>query len=230
MELGPTSADGGHFHIAYDRGVVEQWVGPAGHEGKGVRRALLRVIEAAATRQDHSTLVGRAPAGRTLRLKKEFQTSTSEICTVAQPSRPQRHVPAAVHRAPGRVRRHERPDRLRRQARVHDQGRRQQRVLVDHHAVDAAVRFKAGRRESWKLTCEDDAGTVYESRDVTIWRGEVQSLEMRPSGRFSPRGAPGLANRSICSPGAFAYLPCRESRRGTEADAPSFETTKATSS
>jgi hypothetical protein len=187
MELGPASSDGGNFHISYDRGVVEQWVGPGERKGRGVRRALLRVIEEAATRQDHSTLVGRAAAGRILRLKKEFKTATSPICTIASPSDVRPNLPfddpsACV--APSDP--EEFDDGLEYVTRVPANN-------VFSWIVTPSTRpfvHKAGGRESWRLTCEDDNGVVYETRDVTIWRGEVQSFEM-PCGGTLPTSGPG---------------------------------------
>ncbi|MDQ5807870.1 MAG: hypothetical protein M3320_04275 [Actinomycetota bacterium] len=189
MELGPASADGGHFHIAYDRGVVEQWTGPPGHEGRGVRRALLRVIEKAATRADHSTLVGRAPAGRTLRLKKEFKTSTSAVCRIAQP-----HDLNITYPDPFT----ERPDAcIGEDPPIEFDDKLEYTTKVPANSVFSWIvtpstrpfEWKNGKRETWTLTCEDDAGTVYETKQVEIWRGELQSFEM-PCGGTLPTTGP----------------------------------------
>jgi Zinc carboxypeptidase len=194
MELGPSSTDGGHFHIEYERGVVEQWTGPPGHEGRGVRRALLRVVEKAATRQDHSSLVGRAPAGRILRLKKTFQTSTSPVCRIAAVY----DLNVNPDAIPEPIPYEDRPDAC------IDPG---DPILFDDFLeyttrvpansvfswiVTPSTRpfeFKAGKREAWTLTCEDDGGKVYDAREVTIWRGEVQSFEM-PCGGALPTSGP----------------------------------------
>ncbi|HEX8085489.1 MAG TPA: M14 family zinc carboxypeptidase [Solirubrobacteraceae bacterium] len=187
MELGPPDSDGGNFHITYDRGVVEQWVGTGDREGKGVRRALLRVIEEAATRQDFSTLIGRAPAGRILRLKKDFTTLTSAVCRIASPSDVRPNLPFDDPSAcidPGDP--IEIPDGLEYTTRVPANS-------VFSWIVTPSTRpfeYKAGKTESWKLTCEDDAGTVYESHDITMWRGELRSLEM-PCGGTLPTSGPG---------------------------------------
>ncbi|HEV3000290.1 MAG TPA: M14 family metallopeptidase, partial [Solirubrobacteraceae bacterium] len=188
MELGPESGDGGNFHISYDRGVVEQWVGPGELEGRGVRRALLRLVETAATREHHSTLVGRAPAGRVLRLHKDFKTATSPVCRIASvvdlnldPNGPLGERPdACVDPADPILF----DDGLDYTTRVPANG-------VFSWIVTPSTRpfeFKEGRRETWRLTCEDDAGTVYESRDVQVWRGEVQSFELACGGTF-PEGS-----------------------------------------
>jgi hypothetical protein len=83
IEMGPS---GGQFHMPYQTGVVDEWTGKAGtpSEGKGLREALLLGAEAAASPADHAILAGRAPAGRVLRIRKDFQTETSEVCLYAQ--------------------------------------------------------------------------------------------------------------------------------------------------
>lgn len=79
IEMGPP--DGG-FHEPYEVGVVAEWTGDNGHsKGQGgLREALLLAAEAAASTADHAVLEGTAPAGRVLRLRKEFQTPTKETC------------------------------------------------------------------------------------------------------------------------------------------------------
>jgi zinc carboxypeptidase len=188
MELGPESGDGGNFHISYDRGVVEQWVGQGELGGLGVRRALMRMVEAAAQRVHHSTLIGRAPAGRILRLHKDFKTATSPVCRVAtvvdlniNPQEPIGERPDACIDE-GDVIRFD--DKL-------DYTTRVPANSVFSWIVTPSTRpfeFKAGKREKWTLTCEDDAGKVYEQREVEIWRNEVQSFEM-PCGGTLPSGA-----------------------------------------
>jgi len=88
IELGPGAEDGGDFHIAYQRGVVDQWTGTPGtpQEGKGMRAALLTLAEAGANPADHSVIKGKARKGDVLRLHKSFQTSTAPICLVADPA------------------------------------------------------------------------------------------------------------------------------------------------
>jgi hypothetical protein len=88
IELGPASDAGGNFHIAYQRGVVDQWTGTPGtaQAGKGMRAALLTMAEAAANPSDHSIVAGRARPGAVLRLHRSFQTSTAPICTVSDPA------------------------------------------------------------------------------------------------------------------------------------------------
>ena len=80
IEIGPAN---GFFHMAYKRAVVDEWNGTGPREGRGLREALMISLESAANPADHSVIQGTAPAGRVLRVRKEFQTMTSEVCGVA---------------------------------------------------------------------------------------------------------------------------------------------------
>lgn len=77
IEMGPKN---GEFHMPYETGVVKEWTGHSGREGRGLREAYLTAWEAAADERHHSVLEGRAPAGRVLRLKKSFVTRTKPTC------------------------------------------------------------------------------------------------------------------------------------------------------
>jgi zinc carboxypeptidase len=190
IEMGPASGDGGNFHISYDRAVIDQWTGGDQHPGRGLRRALLRIAEASAIRQDHSTLIGRAPAGRVLHLRKAFKTSTSPVCAIASPAdaNPFSVLQSATGQPPesptdcvnpGDVQTID--DHLDYKTTVPANG-------VFSWIVTPSTRpfqYKAGKRETWTLTCEDSSGKVYESRDVTIWRGEVQSFELPCGGTLA---------------------------------------------
>jgi hypothetical protein len=68
------------FHMPYERGVVREWTGWGPNEGQGLREAMLIAGEAAINNADHSIIKGTAPAGRVLRLRKEFQTQTDFVC------------------------------------------------------------------------------------------------------------------------------------------------------
>jgi hypothetical protein len=81
IEIGPKD---GEFHMPYETGFIDQWTGAYAGEGKGgLQEALLIAAESAADPNDHSVIEGTAPAGRTLRLKKEFTTPTSDVCDAA---------------------------------------------------------------------------------------------------------------------------------------------------
>ena len=80
IEIGP---ENGFFHMPYETGVVAEWDGIGERQGKGMREALMLSLESAANPADHAVIEGTAPAGRVLRVKKEFQTLTSPVCQVA---------------------------------------------------------------------------------------------------------------------------------------------------
>jgi hypothetical protein len=80
IEIGPKD---GNFHMAYETGVVNEYNGSGRREGKGVREALLLAAEAAGNPADHAVIKGTAPAGRVLRLRKDFVTKTSDVCAAA---------------------------------------------------------------------------------------------------------------------------------------------------
>ena len=77
IEIGPKD---GEFHMPYQQGFVEQWDGTYAKNGKGLREALLLGAEAASDRKYHSLITVEAPAGRTVRLSKRFDTMTSPHC------------------------------------------------------------------------------------------------------------------------------------------------------
>ncbi|MDQ3742032.1 MAG: hypothetical protein M3389_13920, partial [Actinomycetota bacterium] len=79
IEIGPA---GGSFHMDYKTGFIDQWTGEYAGNQRGLREALTIAAEAAGDERDHAVITGRAPEGRTLRLKKSFITRTSEYCTI----------------------------------------------------------------------------------------------------------------------------------------------------
>jgi hypothetical protein len=81
IEIGPA---GGKFHMPYQTGVVDEWTGTGARAGRGLRQALIRAAESAATPSDHSIIQGGAPAGSVLRAQKKFDTFSSPVCSFAQ--------------------------------------------------------------------------------------------------------------------------------------------------
>ena len=103
-----SAREGGQFHMAYETGVVEQWLGPhtdpadaTSPRKGGMRLALLTAATAAADSTKHSIVEGKAPAGRVLRLSKSFETKSSPVCTFAQGYVRAGTIPAADCVAPG---------------------------------------------------------------------------------------------------------------------------------
>ncbi len=68
---------GPNFHPNFETSVVKEYDGTGPGANGGVREALLHAGELAANPSFHSTLLGVAPAGRVLRLRKAFDTATS---------------------------------------------------------------------------------------------------------------------------------------------------------
>jgi murein tripeptide amidase MpaA len=68
---------GPNFHPDFETSVVKEYDGTAPGAKGGVGEALLLAGELAANPSYHSVLLGVAPAGRTLRLRKAFDTPTS---------------------------------------------------------------------------------------------------------------------------------------------------------
>ena len=73
----------GHFHPPF-REMVKEWDGETpfsdanGRDGKGNREAYYKAQEHTADANNHAVLTGSAPPGAILRLKKEFDTPTSQ--------------------------------------------------------------------------------------------------------------------------------------------------------
>ena len=70
FEIGPNE-----FHPPFAQ-VVDEYAGAGQYAGKGNREAYLVAFENAVSRTSHALLTGKAPAGATLRLRKEFVTPT----------------------------------------------------------------------------------------------------------------------------------------------------------
>ncbi|HEV2780860.1 MAG TPA: M14 family zinc carboxypeptidase [Actinophytocola sp.] len=77
FEVGPNE-----FHPAYETGVVAEYLGlaPAAGAGKGGnRQAFLDMLADTANPASHSTIIGSAPRGYQLQLRKTFQTPTVPV-------------------------------------------------------------------------------------------------------------------------------------------------------
>jgi hypothetical protein len=175
IEMGPSSDLGGNFHISYDRAVVNQWTGAESTtgQGKGLRDALLLAGEAAADKSQFATLAGTAKPGKVLRVRKDFTTWSSDICTVETTG-----VDCAAQGAV--LPKRSRADFLDYSTVVPKSGKFNWIVTPSTRPFE----LKAGNTEHWTLTCEDP-GTkkVLESRTVTVDRGQTLQLAMKCGGR-----------------------------------------------
>jgi hypothetical protein len=75
---------GPNFHPTFANAVVKEYDGTGSGAKGGVREALLLAGEQAANPSFHSVLLGVAPAGRVLRLRKSFTTDTSQPAVKVQ--------------------------------------------------------------------------------------------------------------------------------------------------
>jgi hypothetical protein len=194
IELGGRSG----FQGPYNTNVVDQYVGAGDLKGKGVREALLLAAEQAANPADHAIIRGRAPAGRVLRVRKDFKTTTSPVCPVDV---------GTVDSITGQISTDLNgpyiascpPEQTRRPQLIDD-------FLETTTAVPASGEFtwhvnpstrpferKEGRREAWTFTCETPQGVVLERHQVFVWRGETASfpnLKCDATSAVAPSPAP----------------------------------------
>jgi len=72
FEIGPNE-----FHPPFPQ-VIDEYLGAGQYAGQGNREAYLLALENTVDQATHSVITGRAPAGATLRLRKQFATPTWE--------------------------------------------------------------------------------------------------------------------------------------------------------
>jgi murein tripeptide amidase MpaA len=164
IEMGPDSSHGGNFHIGFQDAVIDQWTGAQtlDGKGKGLRDAMLAAGEAAADRKQFSTLRGKAPPGARLRVRKDFKTLSSDVCSLettgydCTDSTPREGIRS-------------RKDFLDYTTLVPTSGRYDWIITPSTRPFE----LKKGRTERWTLTCEDPATKkVHEKRRITIDRGQ----------------------------------------------------------
>jgi hypothetical protein len=188
IEIGPKD---GMFHMPYDVGVVNEWLGKGeredglkGIEGQGMKEALLLAAEQAADTQDHGVIAGRAPAGRVLKVTKAFQTATSPICNVTVSFPVQFVNPPLSEVTAERCEVTTDPilfeDKLETTMTVPAGGR------FEYHVNPSTRPFvgREGKTEAFKLTCLEGDKAV-ESADVVVPRGGVLTTDL-PCGGTLP--------------------------------------------
>jgi hypothetical protein len=185
-----------NFHPNYQDGVIDEYLGtlagpknstnPDLRPSQGLREAFLLAGEAAADPANHSIVAGAAPAGRVLRLVKDFQTTTSKVLT--DPDGPNESEGAAMLL----------PEHLETALTVPASGRFEWHVNPSTRPLE----ILAGRTEAWTMRCESaDGTTVYETRSVTVAIGQTIVEDFAgcggaitpssvPSGTVVPAGTP----------------------------------------
>ena len=167
IELGPPS---GYFHGNYDTHVVQQYLGdPEGGLG-GMREAYLIAGEAAMSESDTSRIAGRAPAGRTLRIKKTFETNTYDVCAVGDPMPVNVSTPADCV---GNTGVQKLPEKIEFTMTVPASGRFNWWMAPSTRPFD----LKDGKKTAYTLTCED-GGKVVETKEVVVDRGQTFNVDL----------------------------------------------------
>ena len=176
IELG-----GSGFQGPFQTNVVNQYTGTPGtaQAGKGVREALLLAGEQAANPVDHAILRGDAPPGATLKLRKDFKTTTSPVCPVdvgtvdSVSGQVATEIGAPyVSSCPTGTQPILLDDFLETTVTVPADGRFTWHVNPSTRPFEA----KAGRVETWTLTCEV-GGAVLHKRQIVIARGETTDFD-----------------------------------------------------
>jgi hypothetical protein len=186
IEIGPA---GGQFHMPYQVGVVDQWTGANVQlddedAPRGLREALLFSALETTRPKTHGVLEGKATAGRTVKVRRDFETKTAPACTYAQGYLNSTGIPSQASAvncvAPGAVRGSESiKDFLESTTTVSDNGTFRMHVapstrpFVGFKYDDTKkVAVPTGKTEAWTLTCEDGKGTVLSTRQVVVDRGQ----------------------------------------------------------
>lgn len=146
---------GENFHTAYADAVVAEYAGVGAKAGRGLREAYIVAGEFAASEADHAVLRGTAPAGATLRLKKTTMLRTSDDGN----GDGVKDKDAVVF-----------PETFESTLTVGPSG------TYEWH-VNPSTRPLASAPEAFTFTCESPAGTVRESRTVTVGRGDAPTLD-----------------------------------------------------
>jgi len=182
IELGP---ENGVFHGNYQRNVIDQYVGTEARAGKGIREAYLLAAEAARVPAYTSRLAGRAPAGRTLRLTKAFETDSFDVCAIAEPLPINNPVQLGEGVDPtsclGNTGVRKTPEKLDFTTVVPADGTFEWWINPSTRPFE----LKAGRREEYTLTCEN-GGKVEQTQKLFVARGETAQVELPCGGTLPP--------------------------------------------
>ena len=168
IEMGPPSGD---FHGDYQVHVIDQYDGEPESGLKGLREAYFIAAEAAISEQDTSRIAGRAPAGRTLRIKKAFETDTYPVCAVADPNPVNIQAPGTECLGQGEIQKL--PEKIEFTMQVPASGRFKWWVNPSTRPFD----LKAGKKTAYTLTCED-GGKVVETKEVVVDRGQTLNVDL----------------------------------------------------
>jgi hypothetical protein len=181
------------FHPAFGTGWVPEYDGrpevdldgvPTGRKLGGLREAFTLAGLAAIDPATHSVLTGTAPAGRVLRLRKEVTYKTSERPNddgVQHPVQTITEPRSSTLVVPGTGR------------------------FTWH--VNPSNQPRATAETPWRLTCEDEAGRVLETRAIHVARGQSVDLGLAcgaaaPGQPVAGPGTPGSGTPGSGTPGS----------------------------
>lgn len=180
------------FHPEFGSGFVPEYDG-RGQLG-GLREAYTLAGITAIDPGSHALIRGTAPAGRTLRIARTISYTTSARANDDGIVHPQETISeprssALVVPASGQFEWH----------------------------VDPSSQPRSGETTPWRLTCEDGAGRVLETRDVSVARAQAVSLDLR-CGAAAPAPAsaapPPSPRRACVAPDGFRSVKVSRRRRG----------------
>ena len=166
-----TEIGAGNFHPNHQDGVVEEYLGTREDQpSQGLRKAMLIAGAAAADPANHAIITGSAPAGRTLRLRKDFSTTTS-------------YVEGSADGAALLL-----PEHLESTLTVGTDGHYRWHVNPSTRPLE----LLAGRTEAWTLECLAADGALLQTRQVEVKMGETAAADLACDGTSAPtvHGAP----------------------------------------
>ena len=184
IETGPANGD---FHGAYQSVVIDQYQGKGDRLGRGMREALIAAAEWTRNPEWTGRITGRAPAGRTLRIRKDIKTLSSPVCTVAGVLIGLNGV-EMPDECIGEGEVIETPEKVDVVTKVPQSGR-------FTWWVNPSSRPYAKAPETYKLTCEQD-GTVLQEADVVVGRGQVFKIDLPCGGTLPPDDGSGSGSGS----------------------------------
>jgi murein tripeptide amidase MpaA len=164
IELG-----GSDFHGDYNQHVVQQYQPTSGtRKGRGVREAFIKGALYTRNAAQFSRLTGAAPAGATLRIKKDFVTESYPVCTVVNPLAVDTIEQVDYCTAPTEV--IESPEHINVTMKVPAEGRYT-------WWLNPSTRPFSKTPEAYTLTCEV-GGKVKQTETVFLARGEAKPLDL----------------------------------------------------
>jgi hypothetical protein len=155
-EAAPGYSGNNTFHPPY-QAVIDNYTGIGQYPGQSMRAMYLTAFTAAVDSTKHSVIKGTAPAGATLTAKKHFAIDSSLLNGAPIPTQMNYETKLTVP-ASGKFEWHVNP------------------------SLRPSQYGSVHINEAWTITCTGADGTVLETKDVTIARGQVADLSLCTQG------------------------------------------------